>query len=180
MEFRAILLSFVIIAGLLAACQPATEQTPPLPTATPLSPTDTPVPPSETPVPTPTPTETATPTAAAKVKGLIEWADLGTGKGPAYSQDWSPDGLTLVTADTDQIRVWDVTSPRSRDIDRTFQLYLGIGLVSRWPHPGFRQPGWQRQAVGCCRIYRDSLPAHRLGDLRRLVSGWRAVSCGRF
>ncbi|HSQ17254.1 MAG TPA: WD40 repeat domain-containing protein, partial [Anaerolineales bacterium] len=47
---------------------------------------------------------------------LHEWADLGTGKGPVYSQDWSPDGLLLATADTENIRVWDVSTRRESGV----------------------------------------------------------------
>jgi len=43
---------------------------------------------------------------------LLEWADLKAGKGPVYSQGWSPDGLRIVTADFDQIRVWNATNGR--------------------------------------------------------------------
>jgi WD40 repeat protein len=46
------------------------------------------------------------------VQSLRETADLGTGKGPAYSQDWSPDGLLLVTADTENIRIWNASTHR--------------------------------------------------------------------
>ncbi len=58
-----------------------------------------------------------TPTAM-RVKGLIEWADLRTGKGPVYSQAWSPDGRLLVTADTEQVRVWDMTTRREAGVLR--------------------------------------------------------------
>ena len=48
-----------------------------------------------------------TSTVAIRWKNLIEWADLGTGKGPVYSQAWSADGKWLVTSDYDKVRVWD-------------------------------------------------------------------------
>ena len=90
-----------------------------LPAETPRPPTDTPAPPTDTPKPKPTasPTPTAPRTATAiPVKRLIEWADLRIGKGPVYSQAWSPDGLWLVTADTEQVRVWDMTSRREAGV----------------------------------------------------------------
>jgi WD40 repeat protein len=43
-------------------------------------------------------------------KKLLEWADLKAGKGPVYGQSWSPDGGRIVTADFDQIRVWDANN----------------------------------------------------------------------
>jgi len=43
---------------------------------------------------------------------LLEWADLKAGKGPVYGQGWSPDGNRIVTADFDQIRVWNATNGR--------------------------------------------------------------------
>ena len=71
--------------------------------------------PTLTSIPTSTPEPTAVPpTSTAKIvaKKLIERGDLRTGKGPVYSQDWSADGHWLVTADFDQVRVWDATSYR--------------------------------------------------------------------
>jgi len=41
---------------------------------------------------------------------LLQQYDLNAGKGPVYGQSWSPDGLWLVTADYNQIRVWDMNS----------------------------------------------------------------------
>ena len=108
----------VMLAGILAACQPAapTDLNPTSPPSTNPSPSETPteVPPTETPAPTetlvpPTPTR-------HRVQSLHEWADLSTGKGPVYSQDWSPDGLLLVTADTDQIRIWNVSTRRESGV----------------------------------------------------------------
>jgi len=77
------------------ACQDAAPAS--LPTSTPA--------PTKTPNPTPTPT-----TSKVLAKNLIEHADLQTGKGPVYSQAWSADGRWLVTADFDQVRVWETAS----------------------------------------------------------------------
>lgn len=84
------------------------------PAATPVPPTNTPVPPTL--VPTPAPTESPVPTATTSVKRLREWADLRPGQGPVYSQDWSPDGRLLVTADYDQVKVWDIESRREAGV----------------------------------------------------------------
>jgi Tol biopolymer transport system component len=78
-----------------------------VPTVTLVPPTAAPVLPTLTPPPAPT---------AIPVKPLIEWADLRVGKGPVYSQAWSPDGLWLVTADAEQVRVWDMTSRREAGV----------------------------------------------------------------
>ncbi len=52
----------------------------------------------------------------ARAKRLREWADLRPGQGPVYSQDWSPDDRWLVTADYDQIKVWDIESRREAGV----------------------------------------------------------------
>ena len=115
-------LTLVLIGSLLiGACGSAEPTVTPVPTtATPSAPSATRIPPAKTPVPTDTPvppTDTPKPTATAvPVKRLIEWADLGAGKGPVYSQAWSPDGLWLVTTDTEQVRVWDMTSRREAGV----------------------------------------------------------------
>lgn len=74
---------------------------------------NTPIPPTR--VTTLAPTESPVSTATV-VKRLHEWADLKTGKGPVYSQAWSPDGRWLVTADYDQIKVWDIQSRREAGV----------------------------------------------------------------
>jgi WD40 repeat protein len=112
------LLIIVILTGLLAACQPAGQSAPAPttvpPTEVPPTPRPTQIPPTETLMPT----ETLAPPTPTRhnVRSLREWADLGTGKGPAYSQDWSPDGTLLVTADTENIRVWDVSTRRETGV----------------------------------------------------------------
>ena len=106
------LLICILLVTLLTACQPG-EDSAPAPTSAPA----TRVPATKTPTSIP-PTETAMPTATdlppiptrRNVLALREVADLGTGKGPAYSQDWSPDGLLLATADTNKIRIWNTSS----------------------------------------------------------------------
>ncbi len=107
-----ILLIGTLLLGLLSACQPGKERTQmPISTPTtelPPTPSSTHIPPTETLMPTDT-LPPATPTRHI-VQSLRELADLGTGKGPVYSQDWSPNGLLLVTADTELIRIWDVTA----------------------------------------------------------------------
>jgi len=62
---------------------------------------------------TPTPMPQAT---APAVKNLRESIDFSTGKGPVYSQDWSPDGRLLVTADYDQVLVWDIEARREAGV----------------------------------------------------------------
>ncbi len=106
------LLISMLLVALLTACQPG-EESAPAPTSVPA----TRVPATQTPTTIP-PTETAMPTATnlppiptrRNVLALRELADLGTGKGPAYSQDWSPDGILLATADTNKIRIWNTSS----------------------------------------------------------------------
>jgi len=84
---------------------PATAASTVPPTLAPTAlPTPSPIPP--TPSPTAGPTRLR-PTAVPTAKKLLEWADLGIGRGPVYSQDWAPDGRFLVTADYDLVRVWD-------------------------------------------------------------------------
>lgn len=105
MKIRPLVLTSILLAGLLTACQPAAAPTPP-----PVTEAAAVIPPTLTataipPTPTPAPTASPSPTATPGVKSLREWADLRTGKGPVYSQDWSPDGRLLVTADYDQVRV---------------------------------------------------------------------------
>ncbi len=118
MKRRTILLTGMILVALLSACQPDEEKVPMTTSAPPseAAPAHTPtkVPPTETPMPT----ETIPPPTPTRhiVKSLRELADLGTGKGPAYSQSWSPDGRLLVTADTELIRVYDVTTRRESGI----------------------------------------------------------------
>src|SRR5690606_10548931 len=123
-------LALVLLRALLTSgFGPAESTATPMPTTAtrialesthpPRPPADTPAPPTDTPKPKPTasPTPTASRTGTAiPVKSLIEWADLRTGKGPVYSQAWSPDGLWLVTADTEQVRVWDMTSRREAGV----------------------------------------------------------------
>ena len=112
------LLIGTLLLGLLSACQPGKERTQ-LPISAPT--TELPPPPSSTRIPptqTMMPTETLPPPTPTRhiVQSLLEQADLGTGKGPVYSQDWSPDGLLLVTTDTALIRIWDVTTRQESGI----------------------------------------------------------------
>jgi WD40 repeat protein len=112
MKRKYILLTGMILVVLLSACQPGEESAPMPTSATPNedAPAHNPtqVPPTETQMPTET-FPSPTPTRHI-VQSLRELADLGTGKGPAYSQSWSPDGLLLATADTELIRIYDVTA----------------------------------------------------------------------
>jgi WD40 repeat protein len=107
MKNFALFSSMLLLAGLLTGCKPAHE--PP--------PADQP--PPGAPPPTPAATGSATPGAApdaeaaqtiAAPRNLVEWADLGVGKGPVYSQSWSRDGRWLATADAELIHVWEVAS----------------------------------------------------------------------
>lgn len=95
---KILLITFLFILG-CSACQNTAPTSPP---------TNTPVP-TRTSLPTNTPNPPPA-TSRVRVKNLIEWADLHTGKGPVYSQDWSADGHWLVTADFDQVMVWDTTT----------------------------------------------------------------------
>lgn len=125
-----------MLAAALAACQPAS---PAQPEPTSLSPTPPPtqiptgIPPTETPMPTPTlipPTPTR-----RNVQSLRESADLGTGKGPAYGQDWSPDGLLLATTDTDQTRLWNTSTRRETGVLTGHTDFIW-GLAWSPPAPG--------------------------------------------
>jgi WD40 repeat protein len=118
MKRRYNLLTGMILVALLSACQPG-EGSAPLPTSPPstdAAPTHTPT--HISPTETHMPTETIPPPTPTRhiVQSLRELADLGTGKGPAYSQSWSPDGRLLVTADTELIRIYDVTARRESGI----------------------------------------------------------------
>ena len=111
MNKRRLCMTIIILAILLGACQgagaPETATPPATQTPTSIPPTETPMPATTTPPPTPT---------RHNVLSLHEWADLGTGKGPVFSQDWSPDGMLLVTADTELIRVWEVSSRQESSV----------------------------------------------------------------
>jgi WD40 repeat protein len=112
------LLICMLLVALLSACQPGEESTP-VPTSVPATrvpstKTPTSIPPTETAMPTPT--DLPPIPTRRNVLALRELADLGTGKGPAYSQDWSPDGLLLATADTEKIRLWDASARRESGV----------------------------------------------------------------
>ncbi len=170
-----ILLIGTLLLGLLSACQPGKERTQmPISTPTtelPPTPSSTHIPPTETLMPTDT-LPPATPTRHI-VQSLRELADLGTGKGPVYSQDWSPNGLLLVTADTELIRIWDVTAHQESGVLSGHTDYIwglkwspvtatGVstlasasqdGTVRLWKHTGWAfcvawSPDGQRIAVG--------------------------------
>ena len=97
---KILMISLLLILG-CNACQDAAPAS--LPTSTPA--------PTHISLPTNTPDLTPMPTTSKILaKNLIERADLRTGKGPVYSQAWSADSHWLVTADFDQVRVWDTVS----------------------------------------------------------------------
>lgn len=105
--------ALALLSCLLAGCAPAADPLPGAPPEVP-SPIPTSEPSATVPAPSPVP-PTAAPTrpratAAPAAKKLLELADLGTGRGPVYSQDWAPDGRWLVTADYDLVRVWDMSA----------------------------------------------------------------------
>ena len=172
-----------LLAATLTACQPAPEAEPePTPLSPTLPPTQLPtdIPPTEPTMPTPT-LIPPTPTRRS-VPSLIEWADLGTGKGPAYSQDWSPDGLLLATADTDQIRLWNTSTRRETGVltghtDFTWGLAWspmmpdGTSILASANSDGYVKLGTSGQC-------RNGISGYRLGNVPGLVARWAAACCG--
>jgi len=109
------LIIVILLAGWITACKPAQ------PTHTPADPAAA-TPPSASPELESTIVATVTeyvfpvPPTASGPKDMREWSDLKTGKGPVYSQDWSPDGALFATADTNQIRLWDLAIGREAGV----------------------------------------------------------------